>query len=373
MKKIKFYLPILLVSFLFVFGSCSNDSVKNKKELVIETPKNVDESAILLDFINESGDFINTKKAPTIISAAAVHDNLSKYLVIDIRNHGAYVAGHINGAVNVSSKDLLKYMETKANAETYKKVVIACYSGQTASYFASLLHLLGYSNVYSLKWGMSSWNKNIKPNKWISGISNKYVSVLETKNNPKAAKGKYPAISTGKTTAYGILKARVKELTEKNKKYVKIDDLMANLDKYYIINYWPENKYNLGHLPGSIQYTPKKTLKTDVDLSTLPTNKPIAVYCYTGQHAAYVVAYLQVLGYDAYILAYGANSFMNAKMKQNIGHGFNAATEIHDFPVVVGENPTDKKAVAKQDTETDNAPKVVVPKKKKQEEEEGGC
>jgi len=372
MKNIKIYLSLLIIASLSAFVSCGSDSVNNKKELVVEAPKDINESALLLDFINKSGDFINTKKAPTIISAADVYDNLDKYLVIDIRKNGAYVDGHINGAVNVSSKELLKYMETEANPGNYEKLVIACYSGQTASYFASLLHLLGYGNVYSLKWGMSSWNKNIQPNKWLKGISNKYAGMLETKSNPKAAKGSYPSIATGKTTAYGILKARATELAERNKKYVKIDELMANLDKYYIINYWPADKYGIGHIAGAIQYTPKASLKTSADLATLPTDKPIAVYCYTGQHAAYVVAYLQLLGYDAYTLSYGSNSFMNAKMKQGFGHAFSAA-EINDFPVVIGENPSDKKVV-KQDTKTNNAPKKALPKKKKKkQEEEGGC
>ena len=373
MENIKLYLSLLIIASLFVFGSCSSDSVSNKKELIVQAPENIDESALLIDFINKSGDFINTKKAPTITSAAEVYDNLDKYLVIDIRKNDAYIGGHINGAVNVASKDLIKYMETKANSGNYEKVIIACYSGQTAAYFASLLHLLGYANVYSLKWGMSSWNKNIQPNKWISGISNKYANNIETKNNPKPSKGNYPKIATGKTNAYEILKDRVEKLAEVNKKYVKIDDLMANLDKYYIINYWPAEKYQIGHIVGSIQYTPKESLKASVDLSTLPVDKPIVVYCYTGQHAAYVVAYLQVLGYDAYTLTYGANSFMNAKMRQGIGHAFNATTEINDFPIVIGNNPSDKK-VANQDVKTNNAPKKVLPKKKKKkQEEEGGC
>jgi rhodanese-related sulfurtransferase len=46
------------------------------------------------------------------------------------------------------------------------------------------------------------------------------------------------------------------------------------------------------------------------DLKTLPTNKPIAVYCYTGQTSAYLSAYLRLLGYDAKSILYGGNAMI---------------------------------------------------------------
>ncbi len=59
-----------------------------------------------------------------------------------------------------------------------------------------------------------------------------------------------------------------------------------------------------------MQYTPKESLKLSADLKSLPTDKPIVVYCYTGQTSAYVAAYLRLLGYDARSLMFGANSMM---------------------------------------------------------------
>ena len=40
-------------------------------------------------------------------------------------------------------------------------------------------------------------------------------------------------------------------------------------------------------------------------LNTLPKDKPIGVYCYTGQTSAQMTAYLQMLGYDAKTVLYG--------------------------------------------------------------------
>ena len=49
-------------------------------------------------------------------------------------------------------------------------------------------------------------------------------------------------------------------------------------------------------------------LHLDNYLKSLPTDKKIVVYCYTGQTSAQTSAYLGVLGYDAYSLLYGVNA-----------------------------------------------------------------
>ncbi len=362
MKQIKLYLPLLIVV-LLIFVSCSNNSTSDKKEIVVEAAIDVNESELLIDFIQKSGDFINTKRMPTIIKAIDVYDNLSEYFIIDIRNHDDYLDGHIKGAVNVSVKELIDYMYSKANPGNYEKVIIAGYSGQTASYYSSLLHLLGYGNVYSLKWGMTSWSKEISPNKWNANISNKYAGSLETKSYTKGGEASLPTLNTGKTKGYGILKARVNKVAEDGFKsgYIKIDQLIEEQDKYYIISYWPMSDYANGHLAGSINYLPKESLAIDKSLVTLPTDKPIVLYCYSGHHTAFVAAYLRVLGYDAYTLLYGTNSFMNGKMKTEIGHAFDASKEVNDYPLVAGEILVDKKITKKENSKTDSL--KVTPKK----------
>ena len=375
MKDIKLYLSIFLIASLSIFTSCDSDSVSSKKDVVVEQASNVNESELLLNFINKSGDLINTAQTPKTVWAYNVYDNLNKYLIIDIRSQGIYEDGHIDGAINVSTKNLLRYMETKANPGNYEKVVIVGYSGQSSGYYATLLNLLGYGNVYFLKYGMCAWSNKIEAQKWSDNVSNKYAANLETKNNPKGEKYAYPVISTKKTTGYSILKARAKKVADDGfgKVLIKVDKLMKEKENYYIINYWPVKNYNIGHIPGAIQYNPRKSLTTSVELNTLPTDKPIVVYCYVGHHSTAIVAFLRVLGYDAYSLAYGANSFMNEKMKQSIGHIYNASTDVNDYPLVIGENPTDKKIV-KQAGNMSNAPKKAIKKKKKKKkQEEGGC
>ena len=365
----------ILIAVLFVFfaTSCGTDT-SSTKEVIIPVAENVNESELLLSFMEQSGEFINAKKVPTLIAPEAVYENLDAYHVIDIRSHENYVNGHVNGAVNVKLADLYDYMMYSIPASRYEKIVIVCHSGQTASYATSMLRIIGFGNVYAMKYGMSLWNADYS-GKWMTKVSNKYASQLEKKGNPKAKKGEFPVIETGETTGYKIALSQAKKLMSEgfNPVMVKADDLMANKEKYYIVNYWPINQYIIGHIPGSVQYQPKKSLSRSSTLATLPTDKPIVVYCYTGQHAAFVVAYLRMLGYDAYTLANGANSFMSGTMKATIGHVFNMGM-VKDFKVTEGELPS-VKVVGTATEGTDEKKPTVAPikKKKKVAEEEGDC
>ena len=68
-----------------------------------------------------------------------------------------------------------------------------------------------------------------------------------------------------------------------------------------------------GHIEGAIQYTPSVDLAVDEALKTLPTDKTVVVYCYTGQNSARIAAYLRLLGYDAKSLKFGANGMIMVK------------------------------------------------------------
>ena len=149
------------------------------------------------------------------------------------------------------------------------------------------------------------------------------------------AAGDYPVLSTGKTDPKEILIERAKfALSNPFKtKLVKAEDLFVNGDQFYIMNYWPAAKYDVGHIPGAIQYTPKESLASTAFLNTLPTDKPVVTYCFTGQHAAFVTAYLTILGYDAKSLGFGSNGFMHNILKENEWHAFGAKA-IHDYEYV---------------------------------------
>jgi len=301
MQKFRFYLLGLLF-IAFIAGSCDKE-----KETV------VNESEVLAEYLTT---YPNTDPFPAMIAATDVHNSVTaqdgSVYVIDIRSSIDFAAGHINGAVNVTLPNLLTYYESN-NLSTKTTVAIACYSGQTACYGASLLRMLGYTNVKVLKFGMSSWNPATKGS-WVNNTKNTLSALMETTAGTKNAVGELPVLSTGKTTGTEILRARVEALLAVADPFAdaKITNQAAydNRANNYIVNYWKASHYNFKHLPGAVQYTPKLTMSITQELKTLPTNKPVVVYCYTGQTSAFLAAYLRVLGYDAKSLLFGSNGMM---------------------------------------------------------------
>jgi rhodanese-related sulfurtransferase len=373
MRKFNFIL-IVLIAGVFSFSACNNQAAQ--EEIVVGQTNLANESEALVNFLEKSGDYINSAESPSLIDANDVSENGKKYLVLDIRINEDYVAGHIDGAINTPANEVLQYLELTESAAAYEKVVIACYSGQNASYITSVLRMLGYGNVYALKFGMSSWNKATASH-WLENISNKFVAQLEQNGNPKNAKSALPQLNTESANAYDVLyKQAFKVLDEGlNPAKIKAEEVFADPSKYYIINYWPLEQYAVGHIPGAVQYQPKKTLATSRDLTTLPSDKPIVVYCYTGQNAAFVTAFLRVLGYDAKVLLYGANFFMNGKMKSDpiLGNAF-SVEKINNFPLTEGEEPSKMVVKAGLASQKADEPKAGVPvKKKKEVSEAGGC
>ncbi|MCF8239964.1 MAG: hypothetical protein K9J16_01155 [Melioribacteraceae bacterium] len=327
----KLYYLLLILPILFLNSACSEED-----STAPPTEDPVNEAQVLLDYLEaDMGDFINTA-APAMIAASDVYTNLgANQYVIDIRSAADYAAGHIEGAVNVTLTGLVDHVDGVSKTGAYDKIVIACYSGQTAGFATAVLRFLGYNNVYDLKWGMSSWHDNCAP-KWLSNIGNNYTDFVTTATAKNAA-GELPALSTGKTTGAEILNARIDALMSTANPFgdaaISYSAVTADLDSYYIVNYWSADQYNLGHLSGAVQYTPKADLKSSTFINTLPTDKTIVVYCYTGQTSAHVTAFLRLLGYDAKSLLYGVNTMNYDWM---VGHSMTHFDEsyVMNYPLV---------------------------------------
>jgi rhodanese-related sulfurtransferase len=378
MKTVLKALIYIQICFTVIFTSCNNDDVKEINDTQNIQKTGILETEILLNFLEQTGNIINKPEMPFMVSVDEVFDNLNNYLVIDIRNQDDYVSGHIDGAIHVQKENLYDYMTDSVTASSYKKIVLVCYTNHSASYAAMLFRLAGYGNVFSMRYGMSACDKTTAENKWWKEISNKYGALLETKDNPKNPKGDIPVLKTGQSTPYKILHSRIKELIKNFQFTVDADQVFENPDQYYIICYWTADHYVMGHIPGAIQYTPKSSLIKSAELSTLPANKPIAVYDYTGQHASFVTAYLQILGYDAYAIKYGANSFMHDKLNVlGIGNAYNKVENFKYYPLVEGEKPSLITSVASSGTakatESNNTNNVPPVKKKDKKTKSGGC
>ena len=341
MKRIS---SIVLLAAVIILAACSGGGKQpatadsNVKQEAAKPVEINNEAKLLLAYLAENGDYVNSREFPSLISAEPAFEVLeAKTLVIDMRKPDVYKKGHIKGAVNVEMPDLPVYFSEKIKPFEYDNIILACYSGQSSSYATSLLRLMGYGNVFSLRLGMSGWNPKID-NKWAAGISSEYESKLDTITYNKAAAGDFPLLNTGKSTGAEIFDARVVSLfSEYENAHISADTVFAHPEKYYIVNYERKDKYDTGHIPGAVRYKPGGTLGIVAEMQTIPADKEVVVYCGTGHNSAFVTAYLRLFGYNAKTLRFGNNSFMHDKMvreEQTMSWQPYQKTDTKDFPVV---------------------------------------
>lgn len=327
MQLRKIYYLLLILPMLYL-ASCSSD------DNTTEPPVTVNQTEVLVKYLEANGNPMNT--FPVMIKSSDVQANIlagADQYIIDIRDATTFAAGHIEGAVNVAAGEVLNHYEANGLA-TKEVVVIVCFSGQTAGWVSGLMNTLGYTNVKDMKWGMSSWN-DATAGSWKNNTSNEYSTELVTTATAKPAAGDLPTLSTGQTDGALILRARVEAIFAEGFGAAKIAkaDVMSNTGGYFMANYWSADHYNWNHISGAMQYTPKADLAFDTYIKTLTTdtNKPVVIYCYTGQTSAHVTAYLRVLGYNAKSLLFGVNGLSYDEMP---GTKFVPETDIHDYELV---------------------------------------
>ena len=315
--------PLLVAVLAFLSGCNGNNPSKKPAEQVVQTEEVKkpivigNETTLLLKDLTDNGDYVNSQVFPSLIKASIVHENLDKnILVIDLRQPAQYSSGHIKGAVNKRFEDLPGYFETGIKPFEYDKIIMVCADGQVSSYTTCLLRLMGYGNVYAMRWGMSAWNNSCAKAEWLKGVSGKYEANLETTVNEKPVASVMPELGTGKSTGEEIGSARFSKLfaTGTADILISADEVFANPQKYYIINLERKDKYEDGHIPGARRYKPEATLGFTEEMASIPTDKPVVVYCGTGHNSGFATAFLRLFGYDARTLRYGNNSFMYTKM-----------------------------------------------------------
>jgi len=322
MKRINYFLPILLLIVISLNG-CGGKKGEKKTEDALTAAASVaapvigQETLLLLKDLEEKGDYVNSQFFPSLIKASVVNEEMGKgILIIDLRIPELYSKGHIKGAVNKKIEELPVYFETGIKPFEFDKIILVCDDGQISSYTTSLLRLMGYGNVFAMRWGMSGWNRTYAREGWLKGSSGKYEDRLEVTANEIPQPIGMPEIKTAFKTGKEIGDERFKMLFSAGTGNILItaDEVFSNPAKYFIINLERKDKYDDGHIPGAIRYKPESTLGFSDMMATIPFEKTVVVYCGTGHNSGFATAYLRLFGYDARTLKYGNNSFMYDKM-----------------------------------------------------------
>lgn len=389
MKKV---INIAFLSLLIGLSSCSYKGLsgkpKGQKDANFENIIRSGKPDLLAQIYYEHGNFINSKQFSPIVRAEDVLKNLNNWMIVDIRSPQAYEAGHINGAYNVPKDKVIDFLKNKHKASAYEKVVFVCYSGQMASYVTSITRFSGFDNTYVMLFGMAGWNSEFS-DVMKKGYGTRYTDMLvkasdksetipenqeEVVGHKTLDLSKLPKLPSKLPTL--LMNERAQVLLSQGRKsfLLKADeffpDYKANPNKYYPIFYLNKAKYYLAHIKGAELFQSRKDLSLDAKLTQIPTDKTVVVYCKTGHTGGNATAYLDMLGYKAKNLMFGANGFMfDLWKKQEWSTDISNLT--NDFPVVKGAKRTSGKIVASAPKKVSGAKKPIVKRKKK--EVSGGC
>jgi rhodanese-related sulfurtransferase len=229
----------------------------------------------------------------------------SEMTVVDIRRADDYAEGHIEGAVNMAwgSPDMYEKVQY---IPTDKPVFIYCYSGQTAGQAVALLNIagipsrsvnLGYSYGLSKVEGLQEY-VNAEEVAWPTTVQN------EIPENVLTAYEDYyteTAEAGGTPFASNIV-------SETNAKAIHV---AGDEDVLFVSVRRPEH-YAEAHIEGAINIPFGKGMQEN--FASLPADKKLIVYCYTGQTAGQVVGALRLLGFDAVSLKGGMGMPANEPM-----------------------------------------------------------
>lgn len=82
--------------------------------------------------------------------------------VIDVREKGAYNAGHIVNAMH-ATKDEIQDAAPKLQKFKNQPVLLVCASGTSSSTLATQMHKQGFTQVYFLQGGLNAWKAESLP------------------------------------------------------------------------------------------------------------------------------------------------------------------------------------------------------------------
>ena len=166
------------------------------------------------------------------------------YFVIDVREPDEYAEGHVSYAINISVNEIEKRINEISDLKD-KNVVVICQTGNRSGHAAKILKMNGFTSVFNAK-GMRQY---------------KYTAVTKTPN------------------------IRGKDLQK-----------AADDGAYFIIDARDEKDYAEGRLKGAVNIT-LDTL--DKKMSEIPKDRPIAVYCYSGNRSFELAERLTKAGFKA--------------------------------------------------------------------------
>jgi rhodanese-related sulfurtransferase len=257
--------------------------------------------------------YLNTYENANI-SAYDLYDAISSgedLFIIDWRTQSDFSAERIDISsggssvtlVNWSMLELYEHRDELPSDGT--KIVNIDYSGQTSSLITATMRIAGYNST-NLVYGMCGWRGGPP---WETRTDIGWTDLETSPNDWPTEPQDPPLLTSDQQELRDVVLRLFDEFMETRPAHIspsEVRDLVTDGDATndpFVINYWSMSDYEVGHIPGAYQITPK-AWTADI-FETLPADQPIVVYCYTGQTGSQVSSALSILGYEAFNLLYG--------------------------------------------------------------------
>ena len=280
----------------------------------------------------------NAIKAEDLDAMMADPAEMENVTLVDIRQQEAYDKGHIEGAINIPYLEWAS-MENMMMFPEGNKIIVICYSGNTAAQAVMGMRILGH-DAAALAGGMESWE---------AGKAQGTISALQSANNevvmdePMQEAAPAPDASWEPLTEeeHNELMMPVDDyfsnMTEGGVNVITAADLKAKIDSGEADSMTlldirtPEDFTSIGHIDGAINI-PFKAVAVPDNLDMLSKDKQIVVICSSGNPSAQTVTALNLLGYDAKVLKYGMMGWTQTPDTADTIAYLSAA----NYPVVTG-------------------------------------
>ncbi len=260
---------LYLISISFILFSCKSNSKEYEVSLVNKT-----------ETVNSNGKIHNVSVADFQKAL-----QLTDATLIDVRTLQEFEQGHIEGAINIDwyQRSFRNYIQ---HIRKDKPILIYCRSGNRTSKTSGVLQALGYSEIYNLERGIDQWVVEKAPVTRSGSKKN-----LDFQEKIKNAKTETVVATSSKGKIYNVSAGDFSKVVQ--------------LNNVTVVDIRTPQEFASGHIKNAknIDWYQRsfRTLIQDI-----PKEKPIAIYCRSGNRTSKAANLLQSLGFKEVVnLNYG--------------------------------------------------------------------
>lgn len=289
---------MLLLSLLAGCGTAAS-VVTPPVEEPVEEPAQLDEAAVLRAFTeayyNNMTDSKNNIPAADVLQMIA--DTPDAIMLLDMRTPDDYNAGHLPGAYNVTFATLV---ETMKKLPTDRQIIVYCYGGQNSSQGVAALRLMGFNALNMLSGMNFGWAALELGADTLESEANQLGAARDMNLTPEqeilyAALGNYFTAGVNHITPPD----EIHQLLESNPDAITILDIRAAVD------------FAAGHIEGAINIPLAEVGRR---LEEINKEKPVYIFCYSGQTAGQTQVNLRINGFNSFIANRAMLGWNNAEL-----------------------------------------------------------